>query len=433
MAFLGLRDVTDYIASSRPEDWRTQILYLYPNGRAPLTALTSMMSMERTMDPHFHWFLQSFPEQAGSINEVYQSTSLNNTKTSSTNKGNTFAVVVDQSTKDHFRAGMTVVMTKEDEHRFNTVAEVTSVGTTGGKHYIEVELTEDEDGTYFIGNGKSNLWIEQIGSAHEEGATMPESISYDEQENDNYTQIFRTPLKITRTAQQTRYRSTGDAAQRYQEEKAQILDRHAVEMEQALLWGEKDVDTSGSEPKRFTRGIIKAILKEGPSQNVDDFKFNGTYSGDNWLQGGREWINSRLEILFRQGDPEKLALCGSGALLGLNRLAETYGDFQIDETTTDFGMSLRRWITPFGTIMLKTHPLMSRSNARRNQMAVLEPRRLRIRHVQDTTFKTDPSQDQTTNDSRDRKEEEYLTELGLEYGHLETMGFLGGVGQDNQV
>lgn len=433
MAFLGLRDVTDYISESRPEDWRTQILYLYPNGRAPLTALTSMMSMERTMDPHFHWFLQSFPEQAGTISAVWQSTSLNTNKTSSQNKDSTFAIEVAQSVQEQFRAGMTVVMTKEDDYRYNTTAEVISKGVSGGNYYLEVELTENEDATYYIGNSVSNLWVEQIGSAHEEGASMPESISYDERENDNYTQIFRTPLKITRTAQQTRYRSTGDAAQRYQEEKAQVLDRHAVEMEQALLWGEKDVDTSGAEPKRFTRGIIKAILEEGPAANVDDFKFNSSYSGDTWLQGGKEWINKRLEILFREGDPEKLALCGNGALLGLNRLAETYGDYQIDETQTDFGMSLRRWITPFGTIMLKTHPLMSRSSARRNQMAIIEPRRLRIRHVQDTIYKTDPSQDQTTNDSRDRKEEEYLTELGLEYGHLETMGFLGGVGQDNTV
>lgn len=64
-------------------------------------------------------------------------------------------------------------------------------------------------------------------------------------------------------------------------------------------------------------------------------------------------------------------------------------------------------------------------------MIVLEPRRLRMRHVQDTIYKTDPSEDQTTNDSRDRDEEEFLTEIGLEYGHLNTMGLLGSVGVDN--
>lgn len=433
MAFLGLRDVTDYISNSRPEDWRTQILYLYPNGRAPLTALTSMMSMERTTDPHFHWFLKSFPDQAGDVDGVYDDSALSTAHTSTGSKGDTLYLDVSSSLASEFRAGFTVVITAKGDYRHNTRAEVTAVGDASGDDYLEVKLKEAEDGTHSISNSTSNLWVEQIGSAHAEGATMPESISYDETEDDNYTQIFRTPLKITRTAQQTRYRSTGNAAQRYQEEKAEKLDLHAVEMEKALLWGEKDVDTSGDEPKRFTRGIITAITKQAPAANKDDFKFNTSYSGDSWLQGGKEWINERLEILFREGDPEKLALCGSGALMGLNRLAETYGDFQIDEMQTDFGMSLRRWITPFGTVMIKTHPLFSRSPAWRYNMTLLEPRRLRIRHVQDTVFKTDPSQDQTTNDSRDAKEEEYLTELGLEYGHLETMGFLGGVGQDNTV
>ncbi len=52
MAIQGLRNAgitggtgtnNSFVAGERPLDWRTGILLLYPNGMAPLTALTSQM------------------------------------------------------------------------------------------------------------------------------------------------------------------------------------------------------------------------------------------------------------------------------------------------------------------------------------------------------------------------------------------------------
>lgn len=434
MPFAGLRDTTDWPANTRPESWREMILYLYPNGRAPLTAITSQIASERVSDPHYHWFLKDFPEQSDDVDRVWQSTSLSTPKTAQQNEGSTFAVeFTNQSAWEEFRVGHTALVTVKGDYRYNTKAEVTAVDSSGSDYYVELTLLHDEDATYFIDDNDSNLWIEVIGSAHEEGATMPEAVSYDEREGDNYTQIFRTPLKITRTAKQTRFRSTGGMAERKQEMKAEALDLHAVEMERAFLWGEKRVDTSGSEPKRFTRGTITALQEEGPAANVDNFQFNSNFSGDTWLEGGKEWLNERLEIIHRKGAPRKMGFIGSRALLGLQQLAEAYSDFNIDEQTNEFGIELVRWRTSFGVIELRTHPLFSMSDAHRNKMFLLEPSRLRFRFVQDTMYKTDESESKVTNDSRDSDEEEFLTEAGLEYGHLATMGLFGGVGADNSV
>lgn len=52
-AHLGLRGTGDWMTNQRPESWRQQILYLYPNGMVPLTAVLSMMKSERVDDPHF--------------------------------------------------------------------------------------------------------------------------------------------------------------------------------------------------------------------------------------------------------------------------------------------------------------------------------------------------------------------------------------------
>ena len=52
--FLGLRASDDFVSNERPTSWRENILYLYPNGMAPLTALTAMMPTETVDDPQFN-------------------------------------------------------------------------------------------------------------------------------------------------------------------------------------------------------------------------------------------------------------------------------------------------------------------------------------------------------------------------------------------
>jgi hypothetical protein len=49
--FLGMRGTGDWVAGQRPMNWREQIMYLYPNGQAPLTAILSMMGSESVDDP----------------------------------------------------------------------------------------------------------------------------------------------------------------------------------------------------------------------------------------------------------------------------------------------------------------------------------------------------------------------------------------------
>ena len=45
MAFLGMRGTGDWATDERPKNYRQGILYLYPNGSAPLTGLLSKMSV----------------------------------------------------------------------------------------------------------------------------------------------------------------------------------------------------------------------------------------------------------------------------------------------------------------------------------------------------------------------------------------------------
>ena len=304
-----------------------------------------------------------------------------------------------------------------------------AVQKNGASSMITVKLLEADTATANSHDLSDADLIMVIGNINPEGANMPDAISYDPTKIYNYTQIWRSPLSITRTARLTKLR-TGDA---YKEAKRECLELHSIEMEKSLIWGIMTENTGANgKPERTTRGLIN-IIKTYASGNVDDYSLNSDYSGDTWVASGEDWLDSYLEQMFRYGSGEKLALAGSGALLGINKLAKTYGQFSITAETKAYGIQVTTWVTPFGRISIKTHPLFSYQAANRNSMVIFEPASLKSRIITDTTFYTDPEKQNTGWTRRDGTDEEYLTEMGLEFHFPTGWGYLNGVGVDNTV
>ncbi|MBT7187988.1 hypothetical protein HN911_11740, partial [Candidatus Bathyarchaeota archaeon] len=67
----------------------------------------------------------------------------------------------------------------------------------------------------------------------------------------------------------------------------------------------------------------------------------------------------------------------------------------------------------------------------RNSMVIFEPKQVRYKYITDTMFKADKSDMEGGGTGVDGKQEEYLTEAGLEFHHGEKSGYLNGVGLDN--
>lgn len=55
MAIQGLRDTSNFVADQRPQNWREGIMLLYPNGKMPLLALTSVMKSRSVDDYTFNF------------------------------------------------------------------------------------------------------------------------------------------------------------------------------------------------------------------------------------------------------------------------------------------------------------------------------------------------------------------------------------------
>jgi hypothetical protein len=430
--FLGMRGTGDWVADQRPMSWRQNILYLYPNGMTPLTAILSMMGSKKVNDPQFHWWTEQIGSVSGAITGIFTVPDLSVAYVSGGVAGDVIYAAVAATLANRIRAGHQILLRDATDYRVDVVGKVSSVSTSGATSTLAIILLEDDDNSSAHDlSDADNLLV--IGNINSEGAEMPNAIALNPTKHYNYTQIFRSPLSITRTARSTNLR-TGDD---YQKAKRECLEMNSIEMELAFLWGimTERIGDNGK-PERTTQGVINFIRNNAPG-NVDDYTLNPTYAGQAWTVGGETWLKAMLELIFRYGAEDKLCLCGSGALLGIDALAQTSGQINLAPAQKTYGMQIKTWITPFGTIHMKTHPLFSFDATTRNMMVILEPKELEYKFIQDTTFYGESSAKQHPEGYGHRRidgtEEEYLTECGLEFGFPLKCGILNGVGLNNTL
>lgn len=428
--FVGMRGTDDFVTNERPENWREGILRLFPNGDAPLTALTALMPTRSVDDPHFHWWTQSLTTQRLAITDVYVNAALSSAYASGGTAGQTlYFKTADTTGIDMFRAGHVVLLRYSEDWQVDTRGLVTNVVKNGASSYIAVRLLEADSnaGSYDLSDCDTALII---GNANPQGANRPVSIVQRPTEFGNYTQIFRNSLDLSRTAMKTRVRTEPA----YQKAKTDTLEQHSIEQEKAYLWGYPTTITGDNgKPETFTGGIIYNIQTYA-SGNVDDYRLNTDYTGQTWLQGGEEWLDSYFEQIFRYGNSdERMCFAGSGAILGINRLIKYKSQYTITLREMAYGIKVMEWVTPFGVIYMKRHPLFSYEATNRNQMLIFEPANLGYVYIDDTFFMPDIMYGKGGGTGKDGKEEEFLTEAGLEHFHPETCGLLNGVGEDNNL
>jgi hypothetical protein len=426
--FLGMRGTGDWVTNQRPENWRQTILKLYPNGDAPLTAILAMMASESTDDPHFHWWTELFGNVAGSVTGVFTDAGCGTAYVNGAASGAVLYLKVADALFTGVVPGHQLLLRDQSNLDVDVNAKVLEKFSLGTDYIIAVKLLEADD------NGGANDlsdcdYAMVIGNINPEGGEMPVAVANDPTEYSNYTQIFRTALDITRTAQKTKLR-TGDA---YQKAKVDTLERHSVEMELAFLWGIRTLGIGANgKPERTTMGLIN-YLRTYAAANNSNYVADAGYAGQNWITGGEDWLNEKLEVIFRYGSSEKLCFAGSGALLGLNRLAKAGAQITLTPQTKAYGIDVHQWITPFGTLNVKTHPLFSYDVTTRNMIVIFEPKNIKYRYIDDTTFYPEGEKQNTGRGRVDGKSEEYLTEAGLEFHHPQTGGLLTGFNSTNTV
>jgi len=429
--FPGLRGTGDWVTNGAPQDWREQILFLHPNGKMPLTALTARMKTRKTVSPTYHWWTQNLPQQRAVVTSIYINASLATEYVYATHQATNgiagvtiYAKLPTEVGASEFRVGHVVMLRDADQSNVDLRGIVTARVLNGASSYLAIKLLEADDNGGATYNLATVDTVLVIGNANSEGSNLPPAIMYDPTQVDNYTQIFRTSLDLTRTAMQEGLRL---GRQPLKEARRQALELHGIEMEKSFLWS---IAYSGlgdnGKPLRTTQGLIPAVKGSSAAVN-SDYRTAG-YAGATWITSGKTWLDTQLEAIFRYGSTTKLALCGSGCLLAINQLAVAYGTIQLKSTDIGFGTTVQEWLTPFGSLMLKTHPLFSHETTNQNAALVLEPETLEYVYMQDTVFQEDKDWKEGGWTTRDSIDEGYLTECGLQYGNLERYAYLDGFG-----
>jgi hypothetical protein len=393
--FAGLRGTGSFGADERPKNFREMILWMNPNGSAPLFALTSKAKTESVDDPEFSWW-----EETNTICRLRLNDATNMIAGDTT-------FVVDEGALQLIPGDILQVEGTEATAYTNELIRVTSVtndttfvaargvaGTTAGA------IADD---TYFT----------RIGNAQSEGGRSITSSSTNPTKLSNFCQIFKTPYQITKSALAIRTR-TGDPKKNEQKRKSF---QHAEKIEQTLLWGKPYETTdagNGNMPLRFTGGLRHFVTSNRKVYTADptiDTFLNDIYPVFDYEAGG--------------AGNERLVFLGNGALNHLNKLvrAETNARINYDGTTEFYGMKLQKWTIPQGTLYLKSHPLMNVHPVYTNSMFVVNPSGIIYRPLKGRDTKVE--KDIQENDA-DYVKDQWLTECGFEFHYERTFAYIGG-------
>src|SRR5215207_522400 len=378
MPILGMRTTANFVTNQRPENWRETIALMYPNSgrvrQAPLTALTSVMKKRKVDDPVFHWwdkslnnrrFLQTAALGAVAAN-VAGSITVDATYNASTGLKKNDLLFAEQTGE--------IARVSADPTATNAIPVVRGVSTGG-------------TGVAVVFNGSGvNPYITCIGSAFEEGSDAPTGVNFDPNERFNNTQIFRSTLEMTRTAERTRLR-TGDQVA---EAKRECLEFFSVDMERGFWFGKKGSGTVNGKPWRAMGGIFQAI---------EAYSAANIITADAAAGVDMDWLMARMELWFREGSQEKMFFCGSGALLTLGEIVRKNSQMQIQSGIKEYGMEVTKITTPFGQLTGMVHPLFSQMQggtnggtafySHNNTMAILDMDYVRYVYLDDVQYQRD--------------------------------------------
>ena len=299
------------------------ILRLFPNGSAPLFALSSQSGKSKAKASTHGYFSKtlSFIKTTSTVADASGATTMN---VASTAGMTPFMVLMNTRTRENIRvltiaSGTTITVTRA----FGRVA---AAACTIGDNLI------------------------QVGTAFMEGSDRPTARQLSTVYIANYTQIFRNAWGLTDTA---RASLAEMGYSNIAESRKDCSMFHSIDAESAILFGQPKMDTSGSQPLHATQGIIDAIYQYAPN-NVN--AAGATTNYDQLVALVEEaWTYST-----DASNPKMRAgFCDSTGMKVMHQIARLSGQVEIMQSETSFGMQFTKFKFYKGEINLIEHPLMN--------------------------------------------------------------------------
>ncbi len=396
MSLFGLMSSTELESSYSARSLR-KIAWKYPWGNTPLLYLLSMMEKNDTDKPKFDWY-EGRHQQVATTTITSGGLSGGGTGPFADTTNATSAAAAGFTWTEN--TAYCVYVTSTALFRVDDVIWLRRIPNGAASAYLEVKglVTAVVSSTVLrvmsiqtvasVSNDTDALSIDVtlIGKSAPEGDSSRTGGLELPIEPENYTQIFREAFESTGTA--LKAGMEWDETGHYKTMARQNMFRICEAMEAAMYFGIRKTDTvtnqnGKSVPRRFTGGLLWFLeqWEKGNTGNGGAFdyrpsgidltsvdwttntdkriiKINGSMSVDQF-----EIIMERAFMDQLPGASEKLMQCGNGFMSIFQKYCKamsiTTRNLQTKEDT--YGMSITRWTSPWGELVLKTHPMWNRS------------------------------------------------------------------------
>lgn len=362
-----VRDVSPAIAQLEPD-------------AGPLVTMLMKLKSRATTDAKIEWFedelLPRFDVLGGDLGASASSMTVTNYK--------------------YFRSGDLVRVNK---------AEIIKVTATPSSVSVDIARSAGSTSAQSASSGDQ---LHLLSNSNQEGAGSRSLLSTVRVPKYNHCQIMRHPFGYTNTARATKQ----FAGQDEDEEKSKQLIEHKKDIELAFILGELGKIATGTHPERMTAGMNSFI-----KTNVK--AMSGTMTEDEF--------GDFLRLCFRYGSREKLVLCSPKLIQVINGFA--HGKLQTRSDDKTYGITLTRYQSAGRVVELAEHVLLTNDSLSdlsgiAGYGYLVDIGDLAIRYMQGRF--TILKENIQANDE-DKREDEYLSEVGLELKQEKKHGKLTGV------
>jgi hypothetical protein len=248
--------------------------------------------------------------------------------------------------------------------RVESAPNVQSANTTFSGRVIELSNSNVSGYNVLADNDECQI----VGTSFGEGTGSPDTFSDTIEDDFGYTQIFKTACEMTNTAIATRYRGYANEFDRIW---AQKLREHKVDIERAMLFGQK-ARVNGVQ---YTEGLVGHIVKN--VQPVTDDSAFSYSSGNPYYRSVAQAeltydrLLADLEVIFdpaRGGSSERLVLASLPVITFFNKMGDgAFIDASVGHANGPYRVNMNNVSGSFG------HQLMEINTVHGSMFLVKEP------------------------------------------------------------
>jgi len=386
-----------------------QIAWKYPWGNTPLLYLLSLMDKNETDKPKFDWY-------EGRQKQVSTTTATSGGLGSGGNGPFANAANDTSSAASGFtwteNTEYNVYVADSSRFRVDDVIWIRRVPNGAASAYLEIKgivtavpasdrlkvLSVQTVASVSNDTDANSIDIVLIGKAAPEGDTARSGGLELPLEPENYTQIFREAFDSTGTA--LKAGMEWDETGHYKTMARQNMFRICEAMEGAMYFGVRKVDSVTNQrgktvPRRFSGGLLWFLeqWEKGNTGNGGAFDYRPggiDLTSVDWTTNNDKRVIKingsmtieQFELIIERafmdqlpGASEKLMQCGNGFMSIFQKYCKamsiTTRNLQTKEDS--YGMSITRWTSPWGELVLKTHPMWNRTQHNQSAFVVDVP------------------------------------------------------------